>query len=92
MAALIALRKPFITLQILLCSLVGLLTVFTGKELLIRYTLPYYETGKYFDEQSVVIYQEQAILFYGIAFASWLFVLVMMCRWTLNTVRSQKSR
>lgn len=81
-------RSPSRRVSILLCSLAGLLTVYTGKELFFRYTLPYSETGKYFDEANGVVYEEQAILVYGLASALCLFAFVIGCRWTLRQLKS----
>jgi len=81
-------KSTIIIGAILLCSLLALLTVNTGKELFFRYTLPYSETGKYFDEANSVVYREQAIFVYGLASALCLFAFVIGCRWTLRQLKS----
>lgn len=48
--------------------------------------------GRYFDEQSVVVYDEQAIPFFGLFFAISLIALTMMCRRTLKTIRGSKAK
>lgn len=68
-----------------LCRLI--IVVLTNRpeiwEFLFRYKLPY-ENGRYFDENSVVVYEEQAKEVYG--FLAFLFVIVMivLTRWTFK--------
>jgi len=56
-----------------------------------RYGLMYNEMGRYFDEENVVVYHEQAVPFYGLFFAICLITLTLMCRWTFKTVRGQNN-
>ena len=85
-------RTTLIKLQILLCSIVGLLIVLIGNELFFRFTLPYSETGKYFDEAQGVSYEEQGIIVYTLAFALCLLVLVVLCYWTLKSILALRKR
>lgn len=52
-----------------------LLTVFFGWEFFFIYNPTYNELGRYFDEENVVVYHEQAIPFYGLLFVSCLVAL-----------------
>jgi hypothetical protein len=73
--------------QLFVCFLIVLLTVFFGWEFFFRYTLQYGETGRYFDEENGVVHHEQAVSIYGLLFVSCLLTLAMMCRWILKTLR-----
>jgi hypothetical protein len=77
--------------QFFLCLLMVLLTAFFGWEFCFRYGLVYNEMGRYFDEENVVVYDEQAMPVYGMIFVFCLLTLIMMCGCTLKTVRGQKN-
>lgn len=69
-----------------------LLTVLFAWELFVRYNLTYNEMGRYFDDEDVVVYHEQAIPFYGLFFATSVVGLIVMCRCTLRTIGTQRSK
>jgi hypothetical protein len=71
--------------QFILCSALIFLVVFFGVEFFVRYNLDYNEAGRYFDEESVVVYDEQGLPIYGFLFAFFLFALVLMVRWIIKT-------
>jgi hypothetical protein len=84
-------KSVIVSAQFTLCFLLVLLTAFSGWEFFFRYRLAYNEMGRYFDEEEVVVYHEQAIPFYGLFFVLCLLTLTMACRWTLKTVQGQKN-
>lgn len=56
-------RKAVIIISIILLAALTILFALTFKN---RVARPYNSEGNYFDENSVIVYQEQAILVYGL--------------------------
>lgn len=79
-------RSAMIVGQFILCSALVFLVVFFGVEFFVRYNLDYNEAGRYFDEESVVVYDEQGRPVYGFLFAFFSFALVLMVRWIIKAL------
>lgn len=79
-------RSVIITAQFFLCLITLLLTAVFGTEFFRRSSKGSNEMGRYFDEENVVVYHEQAIPFYGLSFVICLIALIILSRWTLKTV------
>lgn len=73
------------SVQIIFLVTLVLLTTFLIAELRIRNSFTYNEAGRYFDEDSTLVYHEQALPFY------WVFLLIVAIlsgftiRWMLKT-------
>ena len=59
-------KRASITFKILLTLILLGLTIISISTFVKRLILPYTSEGRYFDEKSVVVYHEQAIISYGI--------------------------
>jgi energy-coupling factor transporter transmembrane protein EcfT len=90
--ALAKIKKAFIlSVQIFICLLLVFLTAFFGWQFFMQSRLPYNEMGRYFDEEKIVVYHEQAVPFYGLLLAISLVALIVTCRWTFKTFRAVRS-
>ncbi len=83
-------RKGLLIIQLLLLIPVAFLFTFFCMDFIKRYNLTYNEMGRYFDEEYVIVYHEQAVLIYGIITAILLAFVVWLGKWTLSTLRRGK--
>jgi len=68
---------------IILTTILTVLTTVFGLTYLSRLRMKYNPEGNYFDENSGVVYHEQAVLVFGII-AFFLFILTILTAWKLK--------
>ncbi len=73
--------------QFLLLVILLLLFIFNGYFFLKTYHLPYNDQGRYFDEESSLVYHEQSVPIYGFSALILLLLLIWVSKWMLNTMK-----
>lgn len=73
--------------QFLLLAILLLLFIFNGYFFLKTYHLPYNDQGRYFDEESSLVYHEQSVPIYGFSTFILLLLLIWVTKWMLNTMK-----
>lgn len=77
--------------QFSLLVILLLLFTFNGLSFLKAYHIFYNEGGRYFDEESSLVYHEQSVLGYGFSTFILFLLLIWVGKWILNTKRKAEN-